>query len=296
MRSTKSLLNRLKIASPVLMFCALAGYAMQKTDAGKSPDTPVTLAYQFPEGKALAYRQASTESQYLDIMGQSMTTQTQSNLEFSAKQSASKDGQFTLGVTISAFKINVQGPQGEMAADTSSITGKNFDMVVSRLGKEMDTSGASAIKYDFGSGDSRDLSAHFQSFFPDLPDRPVKTGDTWPSEETVTQKVGSGEIRITSKNVHTLDGFETVDGFDCARIKTTATGTLTGNFVQGGIGLSLNCKIEGTETWYFAIKEGMFIKSDSKGSLGGTLALGDPVNSDVPITGETHQEARLLQK
>lgn len=292
----KSLKDGAKVLSLVLIFSALGGYARQNTDAGKSPDTPVTLAYRFPEDKTLAYRQASTDSQSLEMMGQSMTTQTQSNLEFSAKQKALKDGQFTLGVTISAFKISAQSPQGDASADTSAVAGKNFDMILSRLGKEMDTSGASAIKYDIGTGNTRDLSASFQSFFPDLPDRPVKTGDTWPSEDTVIQKVGSGEIRITSKNVHTLDGFETVDGFECARIKTASKGTLTGNFVQGGVGLSLDCTVEGSETWYFAVKEGMLIKSDSKGSFGGNLGLGDPVNTSVPITGETHGETRLIQK
>ncbi|MBZ5497171.1 MAG: hypothetical protein LAP85_12270 [Acidobacteriia bacterium] len=296
MISIRSLWNGLKVVSLLLAFCALAGQAMQKTEAGKSSDTPVTLTYQFPEGKALAYRQSGTETQNLEMMGQSMTSQTQSSIEFTAKQKGLKDGQFTLGITINALKIDSSSPQGDVSADTSSVLSKSFDMILSRLGKEIDTSGAAAIKYEFGSTGTRDLSGRFQSFFPDLPDRPVKTGDTWPSEDAVTQKVGSGELRITTKNVHTLDGFETVDGFECARIKTAVKGTLTGNLEQGGVGLSLDCTMEGSETWYFAIKEGMLIKSDSKGSIGGNLALGDPVNSTIPIGGETHEETRLIQK
>jgi hypothetical protein len=279
-----------------LAICALAGFAMQKPDAGKGPDTAVTLAYQFSEGKTVAYRQTSTENQNVEAMGQQVASQTISAIEFSAKQKGSKDGQFTLGVTINAFKVNVDGQQGSYSADTSADVGKSFDMVLSSLGKEIDTSGASAIQYELGPNGKRDLTGNFQTFFPDLPERPVKIGDSWPSEDKVTEKVGSNEIHITAKNVHTIDGFETVDGFDCVRIKTVAKGTMAGDIDQGGVGLSINATIEGTDTWYFAIKEGIFVKLDSKGILAGSIAVGEPANMTLPLTGDTHTEVRLIQK
>jgi hypothetical protein len=285
-----------RVSSLVLLICALAGFAMQKPDAGKGPDTAVTLAYQFPEGKTVAYRQTSSETQNVEAMGQQMGSQTDSAIEFSAKQKGSKDGQFTLGVTINALKVNSQSQQGNYSADTSADVGKSFDMVVSHLGKDIDTSGASAIQYELGSNGKQDLSGNFQTFFPDLPERAVKIGDTWPSEDKVTDKVGSNEIHIALKNVHTLEAFETVDGFDCVRIKTVVKGTMAGDMEQGGVGLSINATIEGTGTWYFAIKEGIFVKSDSKGTVAGSIAVGEPANMTLPFTGDMHSEIRLIQK
>ena len=280
----------------VLFICALAGFAMQKPDAGKGPDTAVTLAYQFSEGKTVAYRQTSTETQSVEAMGQQMTSQTDSALEFSAKQKSSKDEQFTLGITINACKVNLDSQQGSYSADTSADVGKSFDMVLSRLGKVIDASGASAIQFELGSTGKRDLAGSFQDFFPDLPERPIKIGETWPSERAVTQKVGSNEIHITSKKVNTLDGFETVDGFDCVRIKTAGKGKLVGDMQQGGMELSIDCTIDGLDTWYFAIKEGILVKVDSKATLGGSIAVGEPANMSLPFTGDTHTEVRLIQK
>lgn len=279
-----------------LPFLVLAAYAAQQGNAGSSQDATVTLTYQFPEGKTLAYRTTNTSTQNIDVMGQAMTTQSLSTLEFSAKAKGSKEGQYTLGVTVDGFKASVQTPQGDMSPDTSAIPGKSFDMILSSLGKEIDVKGASALQYGSASGEQRDLSTGFQTFFPDLPDHPVKIGDTWPSEETVVQKTGGGEIRLVLKHVNTLDGFETVDGVECARIKATTQGTLAGSMEQGGMGLSLDGKIVGTGTWYFATKEGVLVKSDTKASVEVSVSAGDPMNATFPLTEEETSETRLLKK
>ena len=282
---------RMKIRFIIPLFFVLAGYAVQQ-DADKA----VTLAYQFPEGKAISYRQTSTENQNMQINGQDMNALTQSSMEFTAKPKSVKESNFGLGVTIDAMKISIQSVQGDMSPDLSQIPGKSFDMTLSRLGKELDTSGAAAIKYQVGPTSSRDLSSAFQAFFPDLPDRPVKKGDTWPSEDKVTQNTGSGEIIVSAKNVHTIDGFESVEGVECARIKTVITGTLAGNMEEGGVALTLDCKIEGTGTWYFAIKEGYLVKSDSKSKFTGAITAGEPANLTIPLVGETQEETRWIKK
>lgn len=296
MLPNKSMRSGLRALFLFLPFFVLTGYAAQQGNVGGGPDATVTLTYQFPEGKTLSYRVTSNSTQNIDIMGQTITTGSLSTLEFSAKAKGLKDGQYTLGVTIDALKVTAQTPQGEMSPDTSAVLGKSFDMILSRLGKEIDTSGASSLQYTVPSGGRQDLADDFQSFFPDPPDRPVKTGDTWPSEDTVTQKPEGGEIHLVVKHVHTLDGFETVDGFECARIKTTIKGTMTGNMQQGGVGLSIEGRIDGTETWYFATKEGIFVKSDMKASVEASITAGDPMNTTFPMTGEERAETRLLKK
>ena len=89
-------------------------------------------------------------------------------------------------------------------------------MVLSPLGSEVDVSGAEAITYDIA-GETRNLSSGFKMFFPDLPGKPVKIGDTWPSSAGTDEKTGSMKIQIDLQNVNTLEGFETVDGMECAR-------------------------------------------------------------------------------
>jgi len=274
------------------VFVAAGGAAIGSV----APQASVTLAYQFPEGRALTYRTSSTQVQNMEVMGQSMTTESVSTSDFTVKGKGLKDGNLVLGVTIDAMKADVSSPQGNLTPDMSVVVGKAFDMVLSKLGKEIDVTGAEAIKYDMPTGGSRDLSSGFQSFFSDVPDKPVKIGDVWPSEDTIVQKEGMGETRIHFTNQNTFDGIETVDGYECARIKAAVKGTITGNLDQQGASISIDIKTEGTDTWYFAIKEGIYVKSDMKASLAGVVAVGEPANMTIPVTGEMKQSASLVKK
>jgi hypothetical protein len=280
------------LALLLAVFIAAGGASV----AAVSPQAAVSLVYQFPEGRTLSYRTTGGQTQNMDMMGQTMTTESVSATDFTVKGVGMKDGNLVLNVTIDAATADVSSPQGNMSPDMSVIVGKAFDMVVSKLGKEIDVSGAEAIKYDMPMGGTRDLSSGFQAFFSDLPDKPVKVGDTWPSEDTIVQKEGMGETRISFKNLNTFDGIETVDGYECARVKAAVQGTITGNLEQQGMGISIDMKLDGTDTWYFAIKEGIYVKSDMKAAMGGVVVVGEPANMTIPVSGETRQSASLIKK
>ena len=296
MESNKSSGSGSKILLFVLALFVLAGFAIQNVTADANPQSAVTLAYQFPEGKTLTYQTTSTQTQNLDVMGQAVSTESNSAIEFTLQPKGLKEGQYQLGVTVNSFKVEAQSPQGSITADASSVVGKSFDMILSRLGKEIDTSGASSIRYSLGIAGTRDLGARFQAFFPDLPEKSVKIGDSWPSEDSVTQKSDSGDIHINFKNVNTSEGMETVDGFECLRIKGAVTGKMTGNLEQQGMALLFDAKIDGTQTWYFAVKEGMLVKTETKGSIAGVITAGDPANITIPMTGEMRTETHLVKK
>jgi hypothetical protein len=198
-------------------------------------------------------------------------------------------------VTIDAMTAGVTSPQGNITPDLSGIIGKSFDIVLSPLGKEVDVSGASAFSIDMGQGGRRDLSSSFQALFPDLPDHPVKVGDKWPSEDAIVQKSDTGDIHINFKNEHTLDGFETIDGRECARIKTVLKGTMSGALDQGGVSLALDAKLDGGETWYFGVKDGVFVKSETKATMGGIITAA-AMNMTINFTGEQKSSTTLVKK
>ncbi len=296
MQSNKSSGSGSKILLFILALSVLAGFAIQNVIAEAKPQSAITLAYQFPEGKTLTYRTTSTQTQNLDVMGQALSTDSNSAIEFILQPKGLKEGQYQLSVTINAFKVEAQSPQGGMTADASSVVGKSFDMILSNLGKEVDTSGASSIRYTMGIAGTRDLGASFQAFFPDLPDRSVKVGDSWPSEDAVIQKSDAGDIRINFNIVNTLEGFETVDGVECTRIKGAVTGKMAGNLEQQGMALLFDAKIDGTQTWYFAVKEGILVKTETKATIGGVITAGEPANITIPMTGEMWTETHLIKK
>jgi len=296
MPSNKSSGSGPKVLFFVPALFVLAGLVLQNVSAKAKPQSAVTLAYQFAEGKSLTYQMTSTQNQNLDVMGQAVSSQSNSLIEFILQPKGLKEGQFQLGVTINAFKVEAQSPQGDITADASSVVGKSFDMILSRLGKEIDTSAAASIKYTVGSVGTRDLSSSFQALFPDLPEKSIKIGDSWPSEDTVIQKTDAGETRINFKNVNAPEGIETVDGFECLRIKGTVKGTMTGNLEQQGMALVIDGKIEGTQTWYFAVKEGILVKTETKATIAGNITAGEPANMTIPMTGDMRSEIHLIKK
>jgi len=292
MNGNKSLDRRLKILVFLLTAGVLAGAV---SDKAASPQGAVTLTYKFTEGAALSYKQTSTQLQDLDMMGQTMTTESNSSMDITLKSKGLKGENYILGVTIDGMTSNVSSPQGNITPDMSGIIGKSFDLVFSPLGKEVDVSGASSISIDMGQAGRRDLSSSFQGLFPDLPDHPVKVGDKWPSEDTIIQKSEAVEIHTNFKNENTLDGFETVDGRECARIKTVLKGTMSGAINQGGVSLVMDGKLDGSKTWYFAVKEGIFVKEETKASMGGVITA-DAMNMTINFTGEQRSSTALVKK
>ena len=178
----------LAIAAAVLVLAA--GTVLATPAAPKAPAATSVLEYKLPAGRTLTYQSKSEESQIMDVMGQSMDTSTTATSVFTFTSKGLKDKNFLLGVTIDDLGVSVTGAQGDMSPDMSSVKGKSFDMVLSPLGNELDVSGAEAITYDIA-GESRNLASGFKMFFPDMPGKPVKVGDTWPSSNGFEEKTGA---------------------------------------------------------------------------------------------------------
>jgi hypothetical protein len=266
------------LAAAILVLAAGAVQATPPKPGTAAPAT-VVLEYKMPAGRALTYQGKSEEAQVMEIQGQSVSTQTNNTATFTFKAKGMKDKNLVLGVTVDNIATTVTtSAQGDMSPDMSSVKGKAFDMIVSPLGTEIDVSGAEAITYDMA-GETRNLSSGFKTFFPDLPGKPAKIGDTWPSTATTEEKTGAMNIKIDLQYVNTLEGFETVDGMECARISSQVTGAISGTGNQGGADLTFSGTSKGKDLWYFAVKEGMYIKQTSESTT--------EMSIDVPAAGMT---------
>jgi hypothetical protein len=281
----------LKTLALLLAVAGIAGAAADKA----APQGSVTLAYKLAPGATLAYKQSGSQTQDMDMMGQTMSTVSTSSMDLTLKGKGPKDGNLLIGVTIDAMTLNVQSPQGDITPDLSGVLGKSFDLVLSPLGKELDVSGAAAFTVDMGQAGRRDLTSNFQGFFPDLPDHPVKVGDTWPSEDNIVQKSDAGDVHISLKNENTFDGFETIDGRECARVKAAIKGTLSGALNQGGVSVALDAKLEGTQTWHFAVKDGVFVKAEMKATMGGVISI-ESMSMTIGFSGEQRSTTALVKK
>ncbi|MCD4725230.1 MAG: hypothetical protein K8R63_10350, partial [Bacteroidales bacterium] len=164
------------------------------------------------------------------------------------------------------------------------VIGQSFNITISHLGEELEYSGAEELIYDYGSGDMKNISSDIQAFFPDLPETPVKVDDSWASTETITEKSEKGFIEITTNNIYTFYGLEKINGRDCMVINTTFTGTIRGEGQEQGMDLLTSGEIVGTGSWYFAYKEGVFVKSMIEGAGKTTTEVKGPQEMSIPAT------------
>jgi len=282
------------LAPAFLAFRFLAGCAAKTAPVWGDPQTGLILQYRMPEGQVLKYESWDETHQTMDVMGQTIDVDIDSTNSFSVESKGQEEKNHQLTLTIDGMSIKIQSPQAELEPDMSTVIGKSFDMVLSSLGKELELIGAEAIEYDMGPEGTRNISASFQDVFPAVADRPVKVGDTWPDESVVTDKSSSGEAVIKVSSVNTLEGFETIDGWECVRISAEASGTIEGTGEQQGMELITKGNLKGTATWFFAYKEGLFVKQTMEGSVDGTVNV--PSQSiDIPFTREMTGEIKLVR-
>jgi len=263
--------------------------------APKAEPAGVVLEYKMPAGRVLRYQIKEEMTQKSEAMGQTIESLSSGTATYAFQSKGRKDRDLLLGVTIEDKTMSMTGIQGDMSPDLKSVKGKSFDMVLSPLGAELDVSGAESITYDFAAG-TRSVANDFKTFFPDLPGKPLKVGDSWPSSFAIEEKVGPADMKLEFQIVNTFEGFETVDGLECARIRANVTGTISGTGSQQGLEMLFGGTHQGTDVWHFAVKEGFFVKSTSELTTDATISISGPQNMTIPSKSTRKSEVILASR
>lgn len=289
-----NLKSYLSVALVVLLIALLTGCAAKRPFWG-DVKKGLVLEYRMPQDQALKYQFTSNMIQDMKVMGRSTQTIIDLKLLFSAKSEGLEENNHFLLVTIDSANSDIESPQGNLSPDMSPVFGKSFHITLSPLGKELNMTGGDTITYSMGQAGERTLTSNFQTIFPDLAGKPMKIGDTWTSNDTLNIKEGGMDMRMTFVSENTLQGLETVAGYECAKITAKSTGKLEGEGQQGPANLYFEGDIDGKDTWYFAYKEGIFVKAISDGLTEGTIAVTGPQKMTIPMTMETKFETKLVR-
>jgi hypothetical protein len=294
MKSDRRFQSWLILASIVPGICGLAGCAVKTVPIWGNPQTGLILQYRLSEGQVLRYQTSGEQVESTEVMGQKIEVDSTVTGTYSFKSEGRKEGHHQLRVTIDNMSINIKAPQREISPDMSPVIGKSFPMPLSSLGEELDVSGAESIQFETPTG-KRNLASRFQTFFPNPAGRPVRVGDTWTTKDAIVEKGETGRVTINFKNDHTLEGFETVEGMECARIKAKVSGDLEGDGTQGGATYTVKGGYEGTDTWYFAYKEGILVKLVSDGAVDAMVDVTSPQSLTVPTKQTMKMEITLIK-
>jgi hypothetical protein len=242
----------------------------------------VKLEYNYPAAKTVKYISDTKVIQDMDVNGQSMLVNISMTLGCQVKSAGKQGENLNLEISIDTMGQNVESPQGSAGGPISDVKGKVFTMVISPSGKVVDLSGASKIVYTVeGSGEST-MNQSFMSYFPVLPKNAVKEGDTWISNDTLDSKAQTNTVWMPVEANYKFEGIEKIDGIDCAKISSTLSGTRKMTTKSQGMEIHTSGPFTGTQTLFFAVNEGYFIKQTVVSKMTGNIEIPDQ-NMSFPV-------------
>jgi hypothetical protein len=288
---------RLAIAlASTIAVCLLAGCAARTVGYG-DPDSGVIREYRMPQGQPLTYEVKNVMEQTMDFQGQSVGTESNMMTLISMTPKGMKGKRHDVTITIDDMSVDIGTPQADLTPDLSGVIGQSFDMSLSVLGVEGNFPEPDVIQYDLGPGGKRSAIAGMKMMFPELAGRRVKIGDTWTTKDGFSEAAETATVHMSFELVNTLAGFETIDGYECAKVTTTFTGTMEGKGTEGPADWTSEGTLSGESTWYFAYKEGIFVADSTKGIGKSTvLAKGPDGEMEIPTLQTFTYDTRLVQE
>ncbi len=266
---------------PLIFF--LAGCAAKKPLA-ESPETGLTLLYRLPPETGLYYVSESDIVQSVDFQGQAMVADIKQVMTFNLKPVSASEGRLTLEIIIDTLGLDTKSTMMNVSADVSNVLGKRFNMDLSDKGNELDVSGAEPIEYSIPQTGNRSIALNFQTFFPDLPEQKIKIGDRWSETDTINEVSETEEVVLVLQSYNTFEGIESVGGYECVKVVSKLNGPR--NATQNAQGMTITSKgeVEGVMTWYFAYKEGLYVKSVTESVDSSTVSISGGQSFTFPMT------------
>jgi hypothetical protein len=253
-----------------------------KSGLVESVEIGVVMKYQAATEQPLKYQYSHKFAQKLEVAGKEVEMSGNQSMLYSMSVRP-KNNNLELDVTVEAASFAANSPMGEMTADMSEVIGSKFVMLLSPVGKELDLGKAATITFGLAPGETRSLAFEMGSFFPNLPDRPLKIGESWTSVDTISEKSGDRELTIALDSKNKLVGIEKINGRECLRIATESTGTMTGTGQQQGVPLTTNATITASDVWFFDPVAGVYVKSESTGTAEGSIEAKGPQPMTIPM-------------
>jgi hypothetical protein len=238
----------------------LTGCAV-KQKAWGDPQTGLVLTYRMPDDQSLRYRMTFEQTHSMQTPGQARSADFDRTLEFSMKSEGASEDNHDLTITVDSLVVELDTPRGEMKREIAELHGKSFGMVLSALGEASSFSGGGEVRYEMPPAGTLSVQTEFEGFFPNLANGPLRVGDSWSSANQVTDTAFNSGKRINLESVHTLTGFETVEGMECAKITTSMHGMLDETGERMTRTPEMTGSFEGTGVWYFAYEEGLLVRS-----------------------------------
>lgn len=258
------------------LFTAM-GLTLATAVPARAQDAPQSIRIQqsLPAGKALTQSTTINNTMGLQNMKMGMSMNMVSEMAIHAAEEGKKRA--VMKYTSAKMAMDMGGAkmeydsEGDQPSPFSELIGKEVTVLFNADGSIESIEGADDLLGDVEPGAAAQLKQIFdkaqikntleQSMLQNVPDKELKVDDSWNFEKEVPLPQGMGNL--TMKGAYTLQGFEKLDGIDCAVIHLK--GTLDGNIEGGADAQGVSVKLEDAAyegTIHFDNALGMPRKSD----------------------------------
>lgn len=289
---TKKLLRVLFTTGMVLTAIFILKGCAPKKNVWGDTKKGLILSYRMPDSHSLRYVSTGDVTQNMEMMGQKFQVTLKSYQVYSIKTEKPGSQPMTLDITIDTMHLYLKTPMNEFSPDMGEVIGRSFAIKLTALGKESDFAQAEAITFNLG-GETRNLGPEFQSIFPDFPKTPVKPGDSWSYPDTIREEAQGNWLHLYVSCTATLEGVETLNGIECAKVTVPFTGTVLGEGNMQGISTKTTGEISGTDTYYFDYKKGILVTVKSEGVVYTTTKTSGARELTIPATRKFLKEMTL---
>lgn len=218
----------------ISLFVLVAASLVPAACAPGGPPAPPALAWGLPAETSLTYLRGDTVRMDLELGGQRFDARVRSAATLGAEFSREGDG-VRVSLAVEELQGRLSQPMGApVTADATEVEGP-LGFTVDRRGR------VSSVSVPRLSGGAEQILEPFttaHSFFPRLPGRAARPGDTWTDTLQFEGETGLGTLRTRAVLTYTLEGDTTIAGRTLARIssrgtmETASDGTVAGMRVR----------------------------------------------------------------
>jgi hypothetical protein len=258
--------NRLLSIMTLLLVAALLTACAVKQEATVTPEpepeAAMLLAYRMPGEGSLKYRLTVNQNHSMDMMGRSQNFSSEKVLEFSLLQQGAGEEGMPLTVMVDALQLKLDTPRGVHGREITELLGKSFNMTLSPSGEESDFVWTEEVAYEVEPAGRMNVSTDLEAFFPNLPEEELRIGLGWRIMEYLPDSAFNSGKKIKLEKTSILEGFETIDGIECVRIRTNMNGTLERVGEKMTRAPEMTARFDGSGVWYFDHAKGLLVRAE----------------------------------
>jgi hypothetical protein len=265
----------------------------------KTPAAIDKLEYKMEVGKVYKYSMTADSKTTITMMGQEQSFNTKIYAITDIKPVELLANGFSSIMTPDSMKLESDSPQmPDLSGELAKMNGKKFKSIVHKNGAITDIEQVDQFELEEKAkailNETMDTKARLKNLLLELPDKALKTGDTWIDIKNDSSSKMGGKMQTKTSNEYKVAGKESIGGKDIYKISMITKIEISGTGSQMGNDFTISGKGKSTGDYYFSKDEGLLLnyKVDQAMDMSVDMAA---MGMTMPISVITTTDVKLVK-